>query len=386
MKKQKICVIGGSLTGLVTAISLSKLNCDVDIIAEDNKQNIKSSRTIAVSENNLEFLKKLNIFKSFAKYAWPCSVMEIYIENKNKEFSKVYELNKNNKKEKILYMFKNSIITQLLKDRIKKIKNISLIKNKKISSINNSGLLKSVRVKNKNIKYNLIIICTGSNSNLVKNIFNNQTIENSYKETSTTTILQHAPTKNNSARQFFLENEIFAMLPISNTKTSIVWSKKNEGNENIFKIKEKIKFYTKSYLKKIKFTSRIEKKDLNFLIRKNYYKDRILLFGDALHVIHPFVGQGFNMVLRDLISLENILLKKIGLGLDIGASDILSEFAKETKSGNFVFSISTDLLKNSFTIKNKYFKEARNRILKQIDKNDFTKNIFFNIANKGFKF
>ena len=67
MKKQKICVIGGSLTGLVTAISLSKLNCDVDIIAEDNKQNIKSSRTIAVSENNLEFLKKLNIFKSFAK-------------------------------------------------------------------------------------------------------------------------------------------------------------------------------------------------------------------------------------------------------------------------------------------------------------------------------
>ena len=170
------------------------------------------------------------------------------------------------------------------------------------------------------------------------------------------------------------------------TKTSIVWSKKNGTNENIFKIKEKIKFYTKSYLKKIKFISSIEKKDLNFLIRKNYYKDRILLFGDALHVIHPFVGQGFNMVLRDLISLENILLKKIGLGLDIGASDILSEFAKETKSGNFAFSISTDLLKNSFTIKNKYFKEVRNRILKQIDKNDFTKNIFFNIANKGFKF
>ena len=32
MKKQKICIIGGSLTGLVTAISLSKLNCTIDLI------------------------------------------------------------------------------------------------------------------------------------------------------------------------------------------------------------------------------------------------------------------------------------------------------------------------------------------------------------------
>ena len=69
MKKQKICIIGGSLTGLVTAISLSKLSCDIDIIAGNNKQNIKSSRTIAVSQNNLEFLKKLNK-KTIKPKAW----------------------------------------------------------------------------------------------------------------------------------------------------------------------------------------------------------------------------------------------------------------------------------------------------------------------------
>ena len=53
------------------------------------------------------------------------------------------------------------------------------------------------------------------------------------------------------------------------------------------------------------------KGDLNFLIRSKYYKDRILLFGDSLHTIHPFIGQGFNMTLRDLLSLERILKKKI---------------------------------------------------------------------------
>ena len=62
MKKQKICIIGGSLTGLVTAISLSKLNCQIDLITGTLERNSKSSRTIAISENNFKFLDKLNIY------------------------------------------------------------------------------------------------------------------------------------------------------------------------------------------------------------------------------------------------------------------------------------------------------------------------------------
>ena len=61
MKKQKICIIGGSLTGLVTALSLSKLNCEIDLITGNLVKNLKSGRTIALSENNFNFLNKLNI-------------------------------------------------------------------------------------------------------------------------------------------------------------------------------------------------------------------------------------------------------------------------------------------------------------------------------------
>ena len=45
MKKQKICIIGGSLTGLVTAISLSKLNFEIDLVIGSLTQNLKSTRT-----------------------------------------------------------------------------------------------------------------------------------------------------------------------------------------------------------------------------------------------------------------------------------------------------------------------------------------------------
>ena len=382
MEKQNICIIGGNLTGLVTAITLSKLNCQVDLITGNTNQNLSSNRTIAVSENNFDFLNKLNINKSLRKEIWPCSIMKLYTESKNKKFSEIFEINSDKRQKKILYMIENSKMMKFMINKIKQIKSISVKNHEKISEISTSGLLKSVKFNNNRLRYNLIIICAGNNSSLVKNLFNDQVIENSYKETSITTILHHSPLKNDTVRQIFLDNAILALLPISNTKTSKVWSvKENMKEKNNFLLKKKIKFYAKNYLKDIKFATNIEYKNLKFLIRNKYFQDRTLLFGDALHVIHPFAGQGFNMTLRDLASLEKILNKKINLGLDIGSLDILSEFSDEIKPRNFAFSIGVDFLKNSLS-----FKKLRNNALKILNRNNFTKNIFFNIADKGFKF
>lgn len=390
MEKQKICIIGGGLTGLITAITLSKLNLKIDLITDDAKKNLKSNRTIAISQNNYDFLKKLNIFKFSKKKFWPCSKMKLYTESKEEKLTEIFELNNDQRpKKQILYMIENSKITQYMIKNIKKNKLISFKSQKIISEIVSSGLLKSVKYNNKNSsKYSLIIICTGSNSDLVKTFFNDQLFEHSYDEISITTILNHNSIKNNIARQIFSDYEILALLPISNTRTSIVWSIQNKimykyKNKSNLLFKNKIKFYTKHFLKKVKFSTDITQKDLNFLIRKKYYQDRILLFGDALHVVHPLVGQGFNMVLRDLINLEKTLKNKINLGLDIGSSDILSEFSKEIKPRNFAYSLGIDFIRNSFSIDKKIFKDLRNKFISKLNKNQFTKDIFYNLADKG---
>ena len=381
MEKQKICIIGGNLTGLVTAISLAKLNCEIDLMIDNANPTLKSNRTIAISESNFNFISKLNISQFLKKEMWSCSIMKLYTA-KNKKFSKIFELNNSNKQKKILYIFENSKMMKLMMNKIKQIKSISVKNYKKVPSISSSGLLKSIKYNNNHSKYNLVIICTGYNSSLVKKLFNEQMIVNSYGELAITTILNHSSFNNKTVRQIFLDNEILALLPISNTRTSIVWSvKKNMHKMSDLLLKKKIKLYAKNYLKKITFENNIEYKNLNFLIRNKYYQDRTLLFGDALHVIHPFVGQGFNMILRDLACLKKILSKKINLGLDIGSVDILSEFSSEAKPRNFAFSVSVDLLKNYFS-----YKKLSNNILKILNKSNFAKDIFFDIANKGFKF
>ena len=104
MKKQKICIIGGGLTGLVTAIGLSKLNCEIDLFTESFSQNLVSIRTIAVSENNFEFLNQLNFSHLLKKQAWVCSKLKLYTENESEKFSEIFELDKENKNENIFYM------------------------------------------------------------------------------------------------------------------------------------------------------------------------------------------------------------------------------------------------------------------------------------------
>ena len=386
MKKQKICIIGGGLAGLVTAICLSKLNCEIDLIVGKTKKNLNSNKTLAISESNLNFLKKMGITE-VKKYLWSCEEIKLYTEVKNQKFNEVLEIKNQRKAEQTIHIAENSKILKLMINKVKKIKKISLKKNIKISNINDQGSLKSIKLNKKFETYNLIIICAGNNSDLVKNTFNKRVVENFYKETSIVTILNHSALKNKIARQIFLKDQILALLPISKTKTSIIWSvKKSIFEKNDLFLKNKIKYYSENFLKKVQLKKKLEFKSLNFLIRDKYFQNRTLLFGDALHIVHPFAGQGFNMILRDLECLENILRNKIDLGLDIGSKDILSEFSKKTKPRNFAFSISLDILKNAFSYNNKSFKIIRDETLKVINKSNTLKSILFDVANKGFKF
>ena len=54
-------------------------------------------------------------------------------------------------------------------------------------------------------------------------------------------------------------------------------------------------------------------------LKRTYYKDDILILGEGLHTVHPVAGQGFNLVLRDINKLQEILKYYIELGMSLKA-------------------------------------------------------------------
>ena len=91
------------------------------------------------------------------------------------------------------------------------------------------------------------------------------------------------------------------------------------------------------------------------------------------------------LYLQDLANLEKTLTNKINLGLDVGSSDVLSELSDEIKPRNFVHSIGIDFIKNCFSFEKKIFKDFRNKIITELNKNNFIKDQFLNFADNRFK-
>jgi len=80
-----------------------------------------------------------------------------------------------------------------------------------------------------------------------------------------------------------------------------------------------------------------------------YVETRLVLVGDAAHGIHPIAGQGYNLGVRDIAALVEVLIDGKRLGLDIGASDTLERYAQWRRADNLAMVAATDLLNRLFS-------------------------------------
>ena len=358
----KICIIGGGLTSLVLAESLSKKGVDIDLIIKNEKKSQKNSRTLGISSENLKLLK--NLFPSIYKLGNKIDKIEIYNDTKNKI------LNFGKPNTTLFYMFKYEHILTNVKKKIIKNRNIKII-----------FTLKTFQFSDKILdKYNLIID-TNLKNNFSKKHFHKY-INKDYFSSAYINVIKHDKIKNNIARQVFTNIGPLAFLPLSQNLTSIVYSVIDNKNEKIDEpnLISKINSFSFGY-KNVSF-SKFDNFKLNLNLSKKYYYKNVLAFGDKLHTVHPLAGQGFNMSIRDIKILNNIIKNKINLGLPLDTY-ALDEFQNLAKYKNIIFATGIDFIFEFFSIERKIPKIVTNKLFNFLDNNKKINKYFSNIANKG---
>jgi len=363
-----ICIIGDSLTGLSLAKNLINKKINVHFYCRNKIEHLSSSRTIGISKNNLEFFKK-EILNIPNKFFWEIKKIEIFSEKLKKENLLRFE----NDQGKLFYMVKNDNLYKYLISKISKNKFFKKHLIKKDSFYTN--LMKKNR-------FDLIINCD-SNNFLTKKFFIKK-IDKNYDNLAYTTILKHKKIANNIATQIFTESGPIAFLPISNSETSIVCSLDTKNRK--YKDSEVLDLISKNNPKyKIKKIPKLSSFKLSSSNLRNYHYENILAFGDLLHRIHPLAGQGFNMTIRDIKALSEIIQKKIDLGMQLDSS-ILDEFEKETKNKNFLFSNGVDFIYEAFNFDKKIKNKNFNKFLKIVGKNKSLLDYFIKFADRGLNF
>ena len=361
-----ICLIGNSLTSLVLAKSLVNEKIKVTMYYEDKYRIGDNTRTIGVSSSNIKFIHK-EIIKINKSLLWDIDQIEIYNKNLENKILNFIEPNK-----KLFFIIKNDKFYKLLYQ--------SLEKNKyfKKSIIRNSKIYNKVL---KNINYDLIINCNSKNE-ISKKYFSKK-IYKDYNSTAYTAIINHEKIKNKKAVQIFTKYGPIAFLPISEKKTSVVCSLKNDNEKKRFTEKECERFILSHNINyKVKNITRFNTFKLEFKVSKKYFFNKILAFGEVLHNIHPLAGQGFNMTIRDIKILLDIIKNKKNLGLPLDQI-INEEFENRSKYLNLIFSSGVDFIFEFFSFDSHYLKYYSNIIFKNLNKNKFFNKIFINIADRG---
>tara|TARA_Y100000590_G_scaffold458641_1_gene613775 strand:- start:833 stop:1924 length:1092 start_codon:yes stop_codon:yes gene_type:complete len=362
----KICLIGNSLSNLVLAKILLNKKIKVDLFYKNLNKVEKIARTIGISKDNIDYFNN-NIF-NLKKISWCIYKIKIFNEiNKKKEF-----LNFKNYNTNPFSIVKYNQLIDKVNYVLKKEKNFRRYKIKSNSFYS--------EILNKN--YNLIIN-SEKNNKISLNYFSNRIIKD-YNSTAYATIVEHTRCSNRTASQIFTKIGPIAFLPISNTKTSVVFSVSNKINQYH---EDEIKNYIRknNFIYKIKSMSKVEKFKLEFSIPRNYYHSNILLFGDALHQIHPLAGQGFNMTLRDIKIFSKLIDKQLNLGLPIDSS-ILREFEYKLRHLNFLFAYGVDFIHEFFKFDNKLENFFSKKVFKYLNKNKFFNKYASKFANQGISF
>lgn len=323
--QNSIIIIGGGLVGNLLHLMLESKGFSINQFEKTSKL---KNRTFALTPSSVDWLKSLGLPSKFFDSLNDISSMKIFDSTLSN--SVTFESD-DIAKPAIAFMANEKDFNEAIEKTFKKRKTIEeipkdyVIKNKQDQVI--------IETSKERYKSSIIIACDGVNS-LAREKIEIKSTKHDFNQTAITFQLKVKLDNQNEAKQFFLKESILAILPIKKDLVSIVWSCNSQFYKKINSFDEKsiedeLSLTIGDFYKDIKVVSKIESFPLTMNRVESFFKDRVLLVGDAAHFIHPLAGQGLNLGIRDIITLEKIIDKK-GYA-DIGLKGFLRKYERARK-------------------------------------------------------
>ena len=176
----------------------------------------------------------------------------------------------------------------------------------------------------------------------------------SYPQTGIVCAVTHEAPHHGIAHEHFLPSGPFAILPMTRNRSSIVWTERNDLAPAILELDDdafaaELKRRFGDFLGDVRIGPQRWAYPLSVVHARDYVAPRVAAVGDAAHAVHPIAGQGFNLGLRDVAALAEIIVDRLRLGLDPGDTEALIRYQKWRKPDNMMMIAATDSLNRLFS-------------------------------------
>jgi 2-octaprenyl-6-methoxyphenol hydroxylase len=186
-----------------------------------------------------------------------------------------------------------------------------------------------------------------------------------YASKSIVTALDHSIPHGDTAHQIFYPGGPVALLPMNpGTRSALVWSLPDDQAQGFMKVGDRaflaeVSRATAGILGDLSFAAPRGLYPLHFRHTAKMTEKRLALVGDAGHGIHPIAGQGFNLGLRDVAVMAEVLVDGARLGLDLGDAQLLARYQRWRAGDVMAVTFACDSLFRLFGLPGKAARAAR---------------------------
>jgi 2-octaprenyl-6-methoxyphenol hydroxylase len=207
----------------------------------------------------------------------------------------------------------------------------------------------------------------------------------SYGQSAIVTTVAHERDHHGRAEEHFLPGGPFAILPLRDNRSSIVWTEHSADAERFVALpdaafRDELEKRFGLHLGDIALAGPRRAYPLGLWVARSFIAERMALVGDAAHVIHPIAGQGLNMGLRDIAALAEAVVDAARLGLDAGDATVLERYQRWRRFDTMTMSVSTDVLNRLFSNKSDALRLVRDIGLGLVDRLPPLKRMFMREA------
>lgn len=329
-----ILIIGGGLVGASLACALENSGLSVHIVEaypyQSDSQPSYDDRTVALSWGSRCIFEGMGLWDAMADRVE--AIKTIHISDKG-HFGATRLRHEEEHVEALGYVAENRVLGDVLYQRLLQNTNVELHcpaglisleqkHDRVIATIGDNG-------KQSVVSARLLVAADGVVSQ-VRDLLHIGSSVQDYGQTAVIANVTPAFRHNNVAYERFTDQGPIAFLPMTHNRCSLVWTVPLKQADELMKLGDAdfLQLLQQRFGFRLGQLQKVGKRQaypLKLIESTQVVRNRVVIVGNAAHSIHPVAGQGFNLALRDIA----ILTELISTAEDAGDSKLLQSYVEQ---------------------------------------------------------
>jgi len=335
--RSDVLIVGGGLVGASLALALGRAGLDVAVVEAHpfriNEQPNYDDRSIALAQGSQRIFAGMGLWDALRDVV--CPIHTIHVSDRG-HFGFTRLKREQEGVEALGYVASARVLGNALIHALERTSNVRLITPAQLETFSiedEQQVHATLNVDGKPLEcYTRLLVAADGVQSQVREQLGIDTHQWDYGQTAVIANITPDKPHQNVAYERFTDTGPMALLPLNDNHCSLVWTLRADQVDEVMALND-TDFLTRLQARFGYRLGRFVKVGarhaypLQLLRAKQSTAKRLALIGNAVHTLHPIAGQGFNLGLRDVAALAEVVTDAQRNGSDIGGVDVLQRYA-----------------------------------------------------------